>query len=627
MRADPIRAAIRQELRPTPQRRRPRAVAAVVSLVVGLALAGGRGASAACEVNPDLLRGLTGFNVGAAATPAAADLDADGDLDLVSAGAASGFAYLENTGGAATPAFLPRTGTANPFDGLTTAGETFVGLGDLDGDGDLDAAAGDTSGVFRYFENTGTSAAPAFLPRTGTANPFDGLDVGARSAPAFADLDGDGDLDVVAGESTGELNFLRNTGSSAAPAFVNVLGTGNPFQGFMAASNSKPALADLDGDLDLDVVAGLPLSGTLHYLRNTGSSTAPAYVEVAGTSNPFSAVPVPSNSSPGMADLDDDGVLDLLVGEGSGRIQLWSNTGTTASPAFLAATGQADPLYGVAGSSHSRPTFADLDDDGDRDVVVSAGSPLLIYVENTGSPGAPQYAERTGSDNPFFPLSPFAPDVDLADLDGDGDLDLSTAGYYDGPPFFYENTGTPSSPAWVKLTGSASPYFGLPGESGESIEPTLVDLDGDADLDLVGAFGGLRYYRNTGTSTAPAFVAVTGTANPLSGVSGLFLAFADLDGDNDLDLLSGNGATSRLYENTGTPATPAFVERTGSANPYLETAANTYAPALEDVDEDGDLDLVVGDGSAGLRYFRSDCARFRDGFESGDTSVWSLTVP
>ncbi|HEX4955910.1 MAG TPA: FG-GAP-like repeat-containing protein [Thermoanaerobaculia bacterium] len=626
MRVDAIRAAIRRELGHEAERRR-RLPAAMLALAATLALGSGRAAGAACEVNPDILRGLTGFNVGSAATPAPADLDGDGDLDIVSGGASGSFAYLENTGSAAAPAFQPRTGTANPLDGFTTAAGTYVSVGDLDSDGDLDVMAGDQNGVFHYFENTGTSATPAFLQRTGTANPFDGLDVGASSTPAFADLDGDGDLDVVTGESTGELNFLRNTGSSTAPAFVNVLGTGNPFQGFMAPSNSRPAATDLDGDLDLDVAVGRSLSGSLHYLRNTGSSTAPAYVEVAFTASPFNGVLVPSSAVTGLGDLDDDGDLDLLLGAGTGRIRLWTNTGNATNAAFLVATGEADPLQGVAGTSHSRATFADLDDDGDPDAVVSAGSPLLLYVENTGSPGSPAWVERTGSENPFFPLSPFAPDVDLADLDGDGDLDLSTAGYYGGTPFYYENTGTPASPAWVKLTGSASPYFGLPGQSGESLEPTLVDLDADGDLDLVGAFGPIRYYRNTGTSTAPAFVAVTGTANPLSGVFGLFLSFADLDGDDDLELLSGDGATARLYENTGTPVTPAFLELTGSANPYLATAANTYAPTFADLDEDGDLDLVVGDGSAGLRYFRSDCARFRDGFESGDTGAWSLTVP
>jgi hypothetical protein len=60
--------------------------------------------------------------------------------------------------------------------------------------GDLDLVVGNEDGSLSYMENTGTSTAPAFVQRTGSANPFDGIDVGGYSAPAVADLDGDGTL-------------------------------------------------------------------------------------------------------------------------------------------------------------------------------------------------------------------------------------------------------------------------------------------------------------------------------------------------------------------------------------------------------------------------------------------------
>ena len=60
--------------------------------------------------------------------------------------------------------------------------------------GDLDLVVGDGGGLLNYIENTGTSTAPAFVLRTGSANPFDAIDVGDESAPALADIDGDGTL-------------------------------------------------------------------------------------------------------------------------------------------------------------------------------------------------------------------------------------------------------------------------------------------------------------------------------------------------------------------------------------------------------------------------------------------------
>ena len=60
--------------------------------------------------------------------------------------------------------------------------------------GDLDLVVGEGTGTFHYMENTGTSKAPVFVQRTGSANPFDGIDVGYSSFPAVVDFDGDGTL-------------------------------------------------------------------------------------------------------------------------------------------------------------------------------------------------------------------------------------------------------------------------------------------------------------------------------------------------------------------------------------------------------------------------------------------------
>ena len=58
--------------------------------------------------------------------------------------------------------------------------------------GDLDLVVGEYSGSLNYIENTGTSTVPVFVQRTGSANPFDGIDIGDVSRPALADFDNDG---------------------------------------------------------------------------------------------------------------------------------------------------------------------------------------------------------------------------------------------------------------------------------------------------------------------------------------------------------------------------------------------------------------------------------------------------
>jgi hypothetical protein len=138
--------------------------------------------------------------VGLESTPSLGDLDGDGDLDLLAGENEGTFRYFANTGDATSPAFAPAT--TNPF-GLAEVGlESAPSLGDLDGDGDLDLVACQlNNGSFFYFENTGDATSPAFAPAT--TNPFGLADLGIASAPTLGDLDGDGDLDLVAGESGG----------------------------------------------------------------------------------------------------------------------------------------------------------------------------------------------------------------------------------------------------------------------------------------------------------------------------------------------------------------------------------------------------------------------------------------
>jgi Ca2+-binding RTX toxin-like protein len=266
-----------------------------------------------------------------------------------------------------TNPFVPQTGTANPFDGIVLSSQSTPSFGDVDGDGDLDVVVGESGGSLRYYQNTATG----FVELTGAANPFDGIDVDIQSAPTLADLDGDGDLDLVVGASDGTLHYYEKQ----ATGYVELTGSLNPFVTIDVGLQSAPSLADLDGDGDLDLLVG-ESGGTLKYYENT----ATGFVELTGPANPFDGIDVGSQSTPTFVDLDSDGDFDLVVGNSGGTLTYYQNTGTAAAPVYAERTGGANPLDGIDVGSQSAPGFADLDNDGDPDLVAGgAGGTIKFY--------------------------------------------------------------------------------------------------------------------------------------------------------------------------------------------------------------------------------------------------------
>ncbi|PCJ67478.1 MAG: hypothetical protein COA58_03940 [Bacteroidetes bacterium] len=259
------------------------------------------------------------------AMPTAVDLDGDGDFDLMVGEYYGNYVYFENTGTKSNPQFAGPS--KNPF-GLVANGGYFGAptFTDLDNDGDQDMLTGGYYGAQVYYENTGTSLVPSFA--TPVTNPF-GLDSTEEySIPKFVDIDGDGDQDLMISEYYGNLVYYKNTGTKSSPQFTksgtNMFGIVIPAQTYVAF----PEFADLDDDGDLDLLLG-QYDGALAYFENTGTATNPAFAN--HVINPFDLDSAYYFAAPAFVDIDDDGDLDLLVGEYYGNIQFYKNTQLVSS--------------------------------------------------------------------------------------------------------------------------------------------------------------------------------------------------------------------------------------------------------------------------------------------------------
>ena len=108
-----------------------------------------------------------------------------------------------------------------------------------------------------------------------------------------------------------------------------------------------------------------------------------------------------AHSAPSFVDIDNDGDQDLLIGEFGGFLNYYENTGTPLAPTYIERTGAANPFDGIDIGLLSTPSFTDIDNDGDQDLVIGETDGNLNYYENTGTALAPAYTERTGAANPF----------------------------------------------------------------------------------------------------------------------------------------------------------------------------------------------------------------------------------
>lgn len=443
----------------------------------------------------------------------AADIDGDGRVDLLReepqlfAGFTNILVQYGQPGG---------TWSAAVNAGIVPAVCMLIAIGDVDGDGAVDLVLSDfvAGGTIRVVRNQAGSF-------SGAAAPMPAVTIGNRSV--LADLDADGDLDLV----TELLVRLVNDGTGAFTALPPIA---------LPAPPAAMQAADADGDGDLDLMLAFGLSQPMQLWQNVGGTFAATATVLPPASTDFC-----------FADLDADGVADVLVAEATatGR-QLRSLRRTLGGTYVTVGTAPLDWPVDLGA-----PIPADLDDDGDLDVV--CGGQLCFL--NDGALGFTPLQRHP------VPRSDPGHTVAVGDIDGDGFPDAVVGN------LILRNRGD----------GSFSAIGSLPPTAAGR---ELADLDLDGDLDLVWTRG----ENNSGQAICGIMANQGGVLVPGPAMANSLLEgevfVGDFDADGLPDLVSG---ARRLLRNLGGLV----------FTPVLSLSPSYNVVAADDLDQDGDADLVV----------------------------------
>lgn len=541
-------------------------------------------------------------DIGYVSIPALADLNNDGLLDLM-IGSLLGVCHAyRNTGTTSAPVWTAQE-SWNTVDVGNDSAPAFV---DLDGDGDYDLMIGEGGGVVKAYKNTGTTSSPVWTAESS----WDSPDVGGFSMPTFADLDGDGDYDMLIGEETGPIYAYKNIGTASAPVWF----ASGLWDAPQAVTFPAPHLADLDGDGDYDLLVGkensIPVYRNDAIVAYESPGIFTSSVLDIGTSSRiyslFSTTSVPTDTSVKfqLAVNNDNSTWNYVGPDGTSSSYFTSNSDSISSSSFVGNRYVRYKAYLETSNAAVTPVVYDVSINyakiwlqtttGDfsggtmSDVVSSNGSLMLHGTMSTDPNWIAQSSWNTDDLGDLTTPS-------LADLDGDGDLDFMS-GLTGGTCVGYRNTGSVIAPAWTAVAGWGVSKIG----GNKNFAPALGNLGGDTDIDLmIGTSGGIVYgYENTGTASAPAWTARSGWNTPNVGTNSN-PALGNLDGAGGLDLMIGLSTGNVVgYRNTGTSSAPAW---TAEPNWNVAIGGTDAAPTLADLDGDGLLDLLVG-AADGITY-------------------------
>ena len=603
------------------------------------------------------------------------DLNGDGRLDLVEfdASAARLSTFLNDGSSNGNPyRYAPSYIPVFPSNL-----EGWIRTFDYDQDGDMDLFTYYVGGIAVYRNDYSPLTGLVFTPVTQQIQTFYGsfstnIFVSRVNAPALADLDSDGDMDILSFSISGNWvehhrNYAVDSSAAGSLLLYNIptcwgyfvlsnlsnaailppvlpacpLLPANPFlrnsesveerhsrgtyTQIMDArrrhAGSSLLAFDKDGDGDKDLLNGDILSNNLLFLENCGNPDS-AWICAQDTFYPSYDVPAMMEdvAGPNYFDADNDGSKDLVIsnffvtGEDFVNVKFYKNTTNNQTNVFAHVNDRwlVDGMIETGTGAH--PVFHDVDQDGLTDLLIgndyyfNGGVPIgkIAWYRNISASGKAAYSLMTTdfaglSGTGLIGLYPA-----FGDLDGDNDQDM-LVGESGGTLVYYQNISGPGNPSNFILTQPVYQSINV----GDNAVPQLIDVDRDGLLDLlIGERSGvINYYRNTGNSAVPVFQLMTANFGGVDVTkAGSFAGFSApllFDAGSGYEMLVGSmSGYIHHYGNIDGNLNGTFTLIDSMYQSIFEPMI--AVPAMSDVDGDGRFDLAVGVLSGGVVLYTQD---------------------